>query len=109
MEQRKVLRTRFQLPAESRDGAGLREVLGRDRMASSDATGDWLRRIGVNGGLEGLGKVNGRCLKRALKYVKLKCYTLDIDATGIEAERREAKRTYKGFRQLHADGRILGC
>jgi hypothetical protein len=40
-----------------RDDEGLREVLPLHRMPSSDATGDWLRRSGVNAGLEGLGKV----------------------------------------------------
>ncbi len=83
---------------EIREDVGLKEVLGLDRMASSDATGDWLRRSGFNGGVEGLGKVNKLLLKRSLKRDKRKGYTLDIDATGIEAEKREAKRTYKGFR-----------
>ena len=32
-----------------------------------------------------------------MKRDGLKGYTLDIDATGIEAEKRAAKMTYKGF------------
>ena len=80
-----------------RDDSGLREVLGLQRMPSSDATGDWLRRNGANTGLEGLGKVNRRALKRGLKYDGQKAYTLDIDATGIEAEKDSAKMTYKGY------------
>ena len=36
----------------------LREILTLNRMPSSDATGDWLRRSWRNGGLEGLGRVN---------------------------------------------------
>ena len=98
-----------------REDVGLREILGMDRMASSDATGDWLRRSGVNGGLEGLGKVNGEVLKPALKRDKCNGYTLDMDATGIEAEKLEAKRTYKGFRgympmvgHLAENGLIVG-
>jgi hypothetical protein len=80
-----------------RDDSGLREILPLSRMPSSDATGDWLRRNGVNAGLEGLGKVNRKALKRGLKYDGIKGYTLDIDATGIEAEKKAAKMTYKGF------------
>jgi len=82
---------------EIRDDVGLREVLQLQRMPSSDATGDWLRRSGRNGGLEGLEKVNRQVLKRALKRERGKGYTLDIDATGIEAEKESAKMTYKGF------------
>jgi hypothetical protein len=82
---------------EIRDDVGLREVLQMGRMASADASGDWLRRSGKNGGLEGLDKVKRRELKRGLKYEKHKGYTLDIDATGIEAEKESAKMTYKGY------------
>jgi len=98
-----------------RDDQGLREVLAMQRVPSSDATGDWLRRSGVNGGLEGLGKVNRKALKRGLKYDGIKGYTLDIDATGIEAEKQSAKMTYKGFTgympmvgHLAENGLVLG-
>lgn len=60
-----------------RDDYGLREVLGMNRMPSSDAVGDWLRRSGVNGSLEGLAAVNRRALKRGLKYDGIKGYTLE--------------------------------
>jgi hypothetical protein len=80
-----------------RDDDGLREVLELKRMPSADATGDWLRRGGVRGGLGGLGAVNRRVLKRALKADGIKGYTLDIDATGIEAEKQTAQMTYKGY------------
>ena len=82
---------------EIREDVGLREILHVERMPSSDATGDWLRRTGCRGGLEGLEKVNRKVLKRALKREKHKGYTLDIDATGIEAEKESAKMTYKGY------------
>jgi len=98
-----------------RDDQGLREVLALHRVPSSDATGDWLRRSGVNGGLEGLGKANRKALKRGLKYDGIKGYTLDIDATGIEAEKQSAKMTYKGFTgympivgHLAENGLVLG-
>ncbi len=80
-----------------RDDEGLREVLPLHRMPSSDATGDWLRRNGATAGLEGLGKVNRRAIKRGLKYDGITGYTLDIDATGIEAEKDTARMTYKGY------------
>lgn len=82
---------------EIRNDAGLREILPLKRMPSTDATGDWLRRSGSNGGLEGLGAVNRRMLKRGLKKEKAKEYTLDIDATGIESEKEAAKMTYQGY------------
>jgi hypothetical protein len=94
---------------------GLREVLPLQRIPSSDAIGDWLRRTGGNGALEGLEKVNRRFLKRALKHDGVKSYTLDIDATGIEAEKDSAKMTYKGYKgympmvgHLAEKGLILG-
>jgi hypothetical protein len=100
---------------EIREDVGLREILHLERMPSSDATGDWLRRTGSNGGLEGLEKVNRKMLKRVLKREKHKGYTLDIDATGIEAEKESAKMTYKGYRgympmvgHLGENGLIVG-
>jgi len=100
---------------EIRDDAGLREILQLRRMPSADATGDWLRRSGSNGAIEGLGKVNRKVLKGALRGEKRKGYTLDIDATGIEAEKESAKMTYKGYRgympmvgHLAENGLIVG-
>jgi hypothetical protein len=79
------------------DDAGLREILPLKRVPSPDAIGDWLRRMGSYAGLLGLEKVNCRLLKRGMKYDGLKGYTLDIDATGIEAEKQSAMMTYKGY------------
>jgi hypothetical protein len=81
-----------------RTDEGLREILVLKRIPSSDAFGDWLRNMGVNGGLSGLERVNRTLLKRAMKYDGITGYTLDIDATGIEAEKQSAKMTYKGFK-----------
>lgn len=82
---------------EIKTDMGLREILPLKRVPSADATGDWLRRSWNNGGLEGLAKVNRRVLKYAVKKEKVKGYTLDIDATGIESEKETAKMTYKGY------------
>ena len=82
---------------EIRSDAGLREVLPLKRVPSSDAVGGWLRRMGEGGGLEGLASANRRFLKRGLKYDGIKDYTLDIDATGISAQKEAAAMTYKGY------------
>ncbi len=82
---------------EIRSDEGLREVLPLKCVPSSDAVGDWLRRMGESKGLEGLASANRRFLKRGLKYDGLKEYTLDIDATGIAAQKESAAMTYKGY------------
>lgn len=98
-----------------RDDQGLREVLPLERLPSSDATGDWMRRSGLNGGLQALAKVNRKALRRGLKYDGITGYILDIDATGIQAEKKLAKMTYKGYRgympilgHLAENGLVIG-
>ena len=81
-----------------RTDEGLREILPLKRIPSTDAIGDWLRRIGQNGGLKGLEKLNREIIKQGMKYDGIRGYTLDIDATGIVAEKESAKMTYKGFK-----------
>ena len=81
-----------------RQDEGLREVLNIQKIPSTDAIGDWLRRIGVNGGLCDLEKVEQALIKQGMKKDGIKEYTLDIDATGIEAEKESARITYKGFK-----------
>ena len=83
---------------EVRRDTALRALLGWDGLPSSDAVGNWLRRSGKGGGLSGLARVNREVLKRALKDDGLESYTLDMDATAIEADKRSARMTYKGFR-----------
>jgi len=83
---------------ELRADAGLRGLLGLDRIPSADATGDWLRRMGGGRGLGDLGAVNRAVVKRALSAEARTDYTLDIDATLIAAEKAEAAYTYKGFK-----------
>jgi hypothetical protein len=73
-----------------RDDEGFREVLELKRMPSAGATGDWLRRGEVSGGLGGLGAVNRRVRKRALKAEGIKGYTGYMPMVGHLAE-NEAK------------------
>src|ERR1035437_8253315 len=81
-----------------RHDEGLRLLLRLHEIPSSDATGDWLRRMGTkeSGGLAGLQRVNRSVLRRLLRRDERMDYTLDIDATQIVAEKREAHTTYKG-------------
>jgi hypothetical protein len=82
---------------EIRADEGLRQLLPLKRVSSSDAAGDWLRRMGAGSGLDGLARAHRRFLKRGLKYDGIKKYTLDIDATGIAAQKESAAMTYKGY------------
>jgi hypothetical protein len=81
-----------------RNDTGLRSLLQLDDMPSSDATGDWLRRMGATAsdGLTALQRVNRGVFRRLLRRDERTGYTLDIDATQIVAEKREAHYTYKG-------------
>jgi len=84
-----------------REGALMR-LIGRDQIPDADTTGDWLRRMGdlVSGcrGLEGCGLLRDALNRRILKGEERSDYTLDADATQIEAMKREAAWTYKGVR-----------
>ena len=77
---------------------GLRSLLQLEEMPSSDATGDWLRRMGSkeSDGLAGLQRAKRSLFRRLLLQDDRTAYTLDIDATQIVAEKREARYTYKG-------------
>jgi len=60
------------------------------KVPSSDATGDWLRRMGTSTGLDDLETVKNKQLKWAMKREAEKEYTLDIDASQIIAAKYEA-------------------
>lgn len=76
---------------------GLLRLLEIEKVPSSDATGDWLRRQGKeNRGLKALESIKRGLLARALNQEATETYTLDIDATEIVAEKHDAKKTYKG-------------
>lgn len=78
-----------------RSDTGLLTVLQADALPSSDAFGDWLRRMGGTG-LSGLARVNRAVARRLVRLDAREVYTLDIDATRIVAEKRAAQYTYKG-------------
>ncbi len=83
---------------ELKEEAGLMKLIGQSVLPSSDALGDWLRRMGEGDGLKGLDTVRTTINHRTMKRDGLTEYTLDADATGIEAEKEEALFTYKGYK-----------
>lgn len=83
---------------------GLRHLLKLEHKPSTDAVGDWMRRMGegAGAGLSGLGQVNRRIVAQRLRQMERTGnsastgHTLDIDASQIVAEKEAAKWTYKG-------------
>lgn len=81
-----------------RDDRALTSLLDKSPPCAK-ALGDWLRRMGIQAGaFSSLTKVNQCFLKPA--FGKRRDFTLDIDATEIVANKREAQWTYnnnKGY------------
>jgi len=81
---------------EIKGEVSLRKLLGMKELPASSTVGDWLRRMGKDGrGLKGLARVNKHEVAEVLRRDNRVEYTLDVDATVIEAEKEEAKWTYK--------------
>ena len=68
------------------------KLLGLKNIPQPDSVGDWLRRHGENG-VKSIAKINSELCKIALKGTT--GVTLDIDASEIESNKQEAKKTYK--------------
>lgn len=71
---------------------GFQELLKEMDIPTSDAIGDWLRRHGGKQSEKWIWEIN----KTVLKVINKEGQTLDIDTTIIEAEKGDAKKTYKG-------------
>lgn len=67
---------------------------GLERLPSADALGDWLRRMGAGPGVAALEQLNRELVKSYL-VARAEEMTLDVDASIICAEKREAEWTYK--------------
>ena len=81
---------------EIKGEVSLRELLGMKEMPASTTVGDWLRRMGENPrGLAGLARVEKHEVGEVVKRDARSQYTLDVDATVIEADKEEARWTYK--------------
>jgi hypothetical protein len=78
---------------------GLRQLCRYDRLPGADAIGEWLRKPG---NLRGLKQVNRHLARGVIARSDQADFTLDVDATFIETEKRCAKMTYKGFRWVAA-------
>jgi len=77
-------------------------LLGHEALPDPDTVGDWLRRMGDpttgQAGLEGLGQVRDALTARILRRDGVTAYTLDVDATLVEAEKRDAQWSYQGVK-----------
>ena len=81
---------------EIKGEVSLRKLLEMNEFPASCTVGDWLRRMGKDGrGLLGLGKVNHHAVGKVLERDSRTEYTLDVDATIIEAEKAKAAWTYQ--------------
>ena len=80
---------------EIRDDETLRQLVGLRRMPSLSTFGDWMVRAGANGGVEALTGIDEEVAGTIWRRLARAEYTLDVDATVIEAEKREAQWTYK--------------
>lgn len=78
-----------------REDEGLQGWLWKD-LPAPNSQGDFLRRFGRMA-LSRLGRVNARQVRRLLARGSHKRLTLDIDSSLIEADKKEAQKTYKGF------------
>lgn len=68
------------------------KLLGLKNIPQPDTVGDWLRRMGTSG-VNAISLINKELCRIALKGTKY--ITLDIDASEIISNKKEAKKTYK--------------
>jgi len=78
-----------------REDAGLQGWLWKD-LPAPNSLGDFLRRFGQMT-LSRLGRANARQVRRLLARGGHGRLTLDIDSSLVEAGKKEAQKTYKGF------------
>ncbi len=70
----------------------LKKLLGMECIPQPDSVGDWLRRMGISG-VKAVSSINKELCRIGLKDIKE--VTLDIDASEIRSNKKEAKKTYK--------------
>lgn len=76
----------------------LRRLVGLKDIPSTSTVGDWIKRMGNGKGIISFKHVIEEATKKALQIHGSKEYTLWSDPTLIEAEKREAKMSYMGFK-----------
>jgi len=74
----------------------LTSLLQQDILPSTDAMGDWLRRIGAGDGMAGLSRLNQRVVATRIRQTGITTHTLDGDASQVVAEKKTAHFTYQG-------------
>lgn len=90
---------------EIREDNALKKACGTAVVPSSSAEGDWLKRVGERDGVKGMELVNRAAVQKIIGKDKRKSYTLIVDPTIIEAEKRDSHMTYlgvKGYRPVVA-------
>lgn len=83
---------------EIRGDFSLREVVEFEEIPSSSAIGDWLKRMEERGGIKGMERVNDGLGGKVLRRDNRKDYTLIVDPSMIESDKREARMSYWGFK-----------
>lgn len=87
---------------ELRQEGPLLKLVEHDEIPDPDTIGDWLRRMADpasgQAGLVGLGQVRDTLNHRLLRRDERTDYTLDVDATQVEAEKEDALFTYQGVK-----------
>jgi len=78
-----------------REDAGLQGWLW-ENLPAPNSLGDFLRRFGHRT-ISRMGRVNARQVRRLLAGQRAGRVTLDIDSSLVEADKKEAQKTYKGF------------
>jgi hypothetical protein len=86
---------------EIRDDGPLRELVGMAKMPAVSTYGDWLRRMGARGGERAIRSANEEIVDLIVRRTGSADYTLDVDATVIEAEKEAAEWTYKKVKGYH--------
>jgi hypothetical protein len=75
----------------------LREVAHIDRVPDESTIGDWLRRTGASEkAIAGLSQVNNDITRTMILSGKISDFTLDVDATIIEAQKGDGTMAYEG-------------
>lgn len=78
-----------------REDAGLQGWLW-ENLPAPNSLGDFLRRFGHRT-IGRMGRVNARQVRRLLAHQRRERVTVDIDSSLVEADKKEAQKTYKGF------------
>ena len=80
---------------EIKDDFTVRKLVGMEEVPSLSTFGDWLKREGDKEGSGAMEKVNEEVVREVCLRDDEDNYTLDVDATVIEAEKQSAQWTYK--------------